>query len=202
MSTALSWGRLEVHHTGEPTAHCQAGIDSIAVSARTQGSLRLLVAADVERYGLMVSHTFRRAVNAGRSLPLIAEELDEAISRVSMPSLCATLVDISPSGFTVLHRGGPAPIVVRGDGALTRVVATVPGPPLGPHQSVTSDSRGEFVPASAADVLVVTTPGSVERATHAIADAESATLKGLWESLLALGTADLGNAIALASVSS
>jgi len=204
VSTAYSLGGLEVRHppVDEPASHCLAGADGIAVAARSHESLRLLVAADVEQYGLMVSHTFRRAVKAGLPLTGIAEQLDEAITRVSMPSVCAILVDVTAAGFTVLHRGGPAPLVIRSDGALTRVVPSMPGPPLGPHESFARDSKGDFVPAGATDVLLVTTPGSVEPSMHAIASAASASLRDLWSALLQVGLNHGGNAVALASPTS
>ncbi len=204
MSTAYSLGGLEVRHppVDEPASHCLAAVDGVAVAARSHDSVRLLVAADVEQYGLMVSHTFRRAVKSGLQLAAIAEQLDEAITRVSMPSVCAILVEVTASGFTVLHRGGPAPLVIRSDGALTRVVPAMPGPPLGPHESFARGSNGEFVQAGPTDVLLVTTPGSVEPAIHAIASAESASLSDLWHSILEVGLNKGGNAVALASPTS
>jgi hypothetical protein len=199
VSTALSWGLpdLRLSQSSNAVARCEADDAAVAIGVVVRDSLRLLVAADVSRYSLMVAHTFRRAVNDGAPLGVIADILDDAVTRVSMPAVCATLVDISPEGFTVLHRGGPSPVVVRADGALTRVVPSVPGAPLGPHASTTSNGPGELVLAGAADVLLVTTPGSVEPAIRALASAEHPTLTDLWNALRDMGPLAVGSAYAL-----
>jgi len=196
MSTALSWGPLELH-SNPPAALCEAAEGGVATSAATRDSLRLLVAADAGRYGLMIAHTFRRAVTAGATLSVVAELLDEAVTRVSMSNVCATLVDVGPGGFEVLHRGGPSPVVVHADGTLTRVVPSMPGPPLGPRASLSGGAGGEIIPAGIGDVLLVTTPGSVESAMHALAAASTPAVADLWTSLHDLGPAEAGSAYAL-----
>jgi hypothetical protein len=199
MSTALSWGlpELNVSRSPEMVARCQADDTAVATAVLSGDSLRLLVAADVGRYALMVAHTFRRGVSQGAPLGVLADILDDAVTRVSMPSVCATLVDVTSEGFTVLHRGGPSPVVVRSDGALTRVVAAVPGAPLGPHESTTSNGPGEFVQATDQDVLLVTTPGSAEMAIRALAAADKPTFGDLWNSLRDMGPLATGSAYAL-----
>jgi len=199
MSTALSWGLPEVRHSGsrEIIAHCHADDAAVAVAVTIRDSMRLLVAADSGRYSLMLAHTFRRAVTDGASLGTIAETLDDAVARVAMSSICATIVDVTPEGFAVLHRGGPSPVVVRADGALTRVVPAVPGAPLGPHASTMSSGPGELVRAGADDALLVTTPGSVEPAIRAMTAAERPTLPDLWNALREMGGAASGSAYAL-----
>lgn len=198
MSTALSWGLPELEpRSCEPVAHCQADDASVATAVVSHGSLRLLVAADVGRYSLMIAHTFRRAVGEGASLGAIADRLDEAVTRVSMDSVCATLVDVSDEGFCVLHRGGPTPVVVRADGTLTRVVAALPGAPFGPHLSTSSNGPGELVPAGPDDALLVTTPGSVEPAIRAMAAAVDPTFDALWSALREMGPTAEGSAYAL-----
>jgi Stage II sporulation protein E (SpoIIE) len=198
MSTALSWGLPEIHpESSDPVARCEADQASVATAVAGPDSLRLLVAADVGRYSLMIAHTFRRAVGEGASLGRIADRLDEAVTRVSMDSICATLVDVTPDGFTVLHRGGPTPVVVRADGSLTRVVPALPGAPLGPHESTSSNGPGELVPAAPQDALLVTTPGSVEPAIRAMAAAEAPTFDALWQALAEMGATAEGSAYAL-----
>jgi hypothetical protein len=145
----------------------------------------------------MIAHTFRRAVSAGAPLRVVAELLDDAVTRVSMPNVCATIADVGPNGFEVLHRGGPSPVIVHADGALTRVVPTMPGPPLGPRASRSNGISGEIIPAGVGDVLLVTTPGSVESAIHALAAAATPAVADLWDSLHDLGPAEAGSAYAL-----
>ena len=199
MSTALSWGLSELAPSQSPhaVARCQADDTAVSVAVAMPDSLRLLVAADVGRHAMLVSHTFRRAVSQGASLGVIADLLDDAVTRVAMPSVCATLVDITAAGFAVLHRGGPTPVVVRADGALARVIPAVPGAPLGPHESTSSNGPGELVPASAGDILLVTTPGSVEPAIHALAAADRPTMADLWNALRDMGPLSAGSAYAL-----
>ncbi|HVQ19274.1 MAG TPA: SpoIIE family protein phosphatase [Actinomycetes bacterium] len=199
MSSTLSWELPEVHSDPPPEAiaYCEAAAGSIAIAIPTRDSLRCLVAADVGRYSLMISHTFRRAVNERVPLTVIAEMLDAAVSGVSMPSVCATIVDVNTEGFTVLHRGGPSPLIVRADGTLTRVVPTLPGPPLGPHESRSVTGSGEFEPAASGDVMLLTTPGSVESTIRAMALAATPALADLRVALRSLGPAEAGNAYAL-----
>jgi hypothetical protein len=101
--------------------------------------------------------------------------LDEAIGNWGGPGVMATLVDAHAHGFTVLHRGGPTPIVVGQQGSLTRIVAGTPGPPLGPHDALTTLRYGEIHAAQAGDVLVLTTPSGIDDAIAALASAAGPT---------------------------
>jgi hypothetical protein len=101
--------------------------------------------------------------------------MDEAVIEAQLHGVMATLVEAHPHGFTVLHRGGPTPIVVGAGGSLTRIVAATPGPPLGPHEPAVTIGTGEVHSASSGDVLVLTTPSGIDDAVAALASAAGPT---------------------------
>lgn len=198
MSTTLAAPRLEVAvSTSVTTARCQAGDGGVAVAVATATGQRLLVAAEAGRFALMLAHAFRRAAATPVSLTLVADLLDDTLRRVGQASVCATLVDITPGRISVLHRGGPAPIVIHSDRSLTRVQAHLPGPPLASGVGGRSPGVAESLKTGVGDVLLVTTPGAVEPSLRAIASAADPTLPSLWRALRDDGPLDAGSAYAL-----
>lgn len=199
MSLATPWTRerLPGEQPRQVMAHFETGLGGVAAVVRHQQTLRLLVAADVGRAAEMLTQCFSTTARGGATLDLIASALDDEVTSLAIPGVCATLVEAGPDGFSVLHRGGPAPVLVGTDSSLKRVVPVVPGPPLGPHQSVLAARQAEFVTALSDDVLVVTTPGSTELAIRAMATAQP-TLDGLRIAMSAL-VLEPGSAYAVVS---
>ncbi len=199
MTTSVSTDRLEVIHglPDIPAARCEVGDGGVAVSVGSPGGLRLLVAADVGRYCLMLAHAFRSAAASTAPLPILAEILDDTLQRVGQRSVCATLVDLTPDGLTVLHRGGPSPVVIHHDRTLTRVPASMPGPPLAAADGASAVGLPESVLTATGDVLLVTTPGAVELGQRAIAGATTPTLGALALVLRDGGPLEPGSAYAL-----
>lgn len=202
MTKALTTDRLEVVNTlpDIPSARCYVGDGGVSVSVGSPGGLRLLVAADAGRYSLMLARTFRQVASSAVPLLSVAEALDETLMRVGQHSVCATLVDVGHDGLTVLHRGGPTPIVIHRDRTLTRILASLPGPPLAPADRSSTVGRPESIQSATGDLLLVTTPGAVEPGLRAIAVATTPTLGGLALAMRDTGPLDAGCAYALVAL--
>ncbi|MEO8106927.1 MAG: hypothetical protein ABI720_06370 [Actinomycetes bacterium] len=158
-----------------PAVHCLAGDASVATAVVFGDDALILVAEDAGEHSDELSELFTTLAVRGTPLGAIAAILDEAITGWGASGVMATLVDAHVDGFTVLHRGGPTPIVMSPKGSLTRIVAATPGPPLGPHDAVTTLRHGEQHTAHYDDVLVLTTPSGIDDAIAALASAAGPT---------------------------
>ncbi|MCZ3387430.1 MAG: serine/threonine-protein phosphatase [Actinomycetia bacterium] len=158
-----------------PAVHCLAGDASVAAAVVRGDDAMVLVAEDAGAHSGELADLFRALAGRGTPLGALAALLDEAITSWGGSGVMATLVDAHAHGFTVLHRGGPTPIVVGAQGSLTRIVAATPGPPLGPHDTITTLRRGEIHSAQPGDVLVLTTPSGIDDAISALASAAGPT---------------------------
>ncbi len=158
-----------------PAVHCLAGDASVASAVVHGDDALILVAEDAGEHSDELHELFSSLATRGTPLGAIAVLLDEAVSGWGCSSVMATLVDAQARGFTVLHRGGPTPIVLGSQGSLTRIVAATPGPPLGPHDAVTTLRHGEVHAVEHDDVLVVTTPSGIDDAIAALASAAGPT---------------------------
>lgn len=158
-----------------PAVHCLAGDASVAAAVVRGDDAMVLVAEDAGSHSVELADLFRTLAGRGTPLGALAALLDEAITSWGGSGAMATLVDAHAHGFTVLHRGGPTPIVVSAEGSLTRIVAATPGPPLGPHDTITTLRYGEIHSAQPGDVLVLTTPSGIDDAISALASAAGPT---------------------------
>ena len=158
-----------------PAVHCLAGDASVAAAVMRGDDAMILVAEDAGSHSGELADLFRSLAGRGTPLGALAVLLDEAIASWGGPGVMATLVDAHAHGFTVLHRGGPTPIVVGEHGSLTRIVAATPGPPLGPHDALTTLRYGEIHTAKAGDVLVLTTPSGIDDVVNALVSAAGPT---------------------------
>jgi hypothetical protein len=158
-----------------PAVHCLAGDASVAAAVVRGDDAMVLVAEDAGAHSDELAELFRSLAGRGTPLGALAALLDEAIGDWGGSGVMATLVDAHAHGFTVLHRGGPTPIVVGAQGSLTRIVAATPGPPLGPHDTITTLRYGEIHAAQHDDVLVLTTPSGIDDAVSALASAAGPT---------------------------
>jgi hypothetical protein len=203
VTDALTTDRLEVVHTlpDIPAARCYVADGGVSVSVGSPGGLRLLVAADAGRYSLMLARTFRQVASSAAPILDVAEALDETLQRVGQHSVCATLVDVSHDGLVALHRGGPTPLVIHHDRTLTRILASLPGPPLAPTDRSATVGHVESIPSAPGDVLLVTTPGAVEAGLHAIAAATTPTLGALAQAMRDAGPLETGSAYAVVALS-
>lgn len=158
-----------------PAVHCLAGDASVATAVVRGDDAMILVAEDAGEHSDELADLFCALAGRGTPLGALAALLDDAISGWGCPGVMATLVDATAEGFTVLHRGGPTPIVVSAQGSLTRIVAATPGPPLGPHDTLTTLRYGQTHTAQHDDVLVLTTPSGIDDAIAALASAAGPT---------------------------
>jgi hypothetical protein len=158
-----------------PAVHCLAGDASVATAVVRGDDALILVAEDAGEHSDELSDLFRTLAGRGTPLGATAALLDDAVTEWGGSGVMATLVDAHAHGFTVLHRGGPTPIMVGARGTLTRIVTATPGPPLGPHDTVTTLRYGEIHAAQADDVLVLTTPSGIDDAISALASAAGPT---------------------------
>lgn len=158
-----------------PAVHCLAGDASVATAVVLGDAALILVAEDAGEHSDELADLFSAIATRGTPLGAIAALLDEAITGWGGSGVMATLVDACADGFTVLHRGGPTPIVMSPQGSLTRIVAATPGPPLGPHDAVTTLRHGEQHSVQPDDVLVLTTPSGIDDAIAALASAAGPT---------------------------
>jgi hypothetical protein len=158
-----------------PSVHCLAGEASVATAVMCGDVAVILVAEGAGKSSEDLAQLFEDFARRGMPLGAMSVLLDEAISGWGLSGVMATLVEATSDGFTVLHRGGPTPIVVSATGTLTRVVAGTPGPPLGLHDAVVNLHTGEMHEAGHADVLVVTTPSGIDDAVSALAAAAGPT---------------------------
>lgn len=158
-----------------PAVHCLAGDASVATAVMRGDDAMILVAETAGDHSAELSDLFRALAERGTPLGATAALLDDAVTEWGGSGVMATLVDAHAHGFTVLHRGGPTPIVVGARGTLTRIVAATPGPPLGPHDTVTTLRYGEIHAAQADDVLVLTTPSGIDDTIAALAAAAGPT---------------------------
>lgn len=161
----------------------------IAASARYHDGVRVLVAAP----SAQADHATREALLAvfgrqsRRSEPLsvVADALDDVVLQLGAKPVCATLLDAHRHGFTVLHRGNPAPLVISGDGDVSALQPRIPGPPLGagPGGDV------ELLPASPGDVVVLSTPGFAGQLTQTLLGV-SVEPDAMWQALTDKALAD------------
>jgi hypothetical protein len=158
-----------------PAVHCLAGDASVATAIACGDVATVLVAEDAGAASDELAAIFEELAECGTPLEVTSRRLDEAIAEARLHGVMATLVEAHAHGFTVLHRGGPTPIVVGAGGTLTRIVAETPGPPLGPHDPAVTIGTGEVHSASSGDVLVLTTPSGIDDAVAALASAAGPT---------------------------
>ncbi|HUW16093.1 MAG TPA: hypothetical protein VMW94_03360 [Actinomycetes bacterium] len=129
----------------------------IAASSRSDDAIRVLVAAPSAQSDYATREaiiaTFGRQSRRGAPLTVIAAALDDVVTQLGAKSVCATLLEADGHGFTVLHRGNPAPLLVGGDGEARALQPRVPGPPLG-----LGGGTVEVLPASRGDIVVLSTP--------------------------------------------
>ena len=158
-----------------PPVHCLAGDASVATAAVCGDAAAILVAEGAGEASEDLAQLFEDFARRGTPLGAMSVLLDEAVSGWGLTGVMATLVEATSDGFTVLHRGGPTPIVVSSRGTLTRVVAGTPGPPLGLHNAVVTLRTGEVHECAHGDVLVLTTPSGIDDAVAALAAAAGPT---------------------------
>lgn len=161
----------------------------IAASARSHDAVRVLVAAPAGTS----DHATREALQAvfarqsRRSEPLtvVADALDDVVRQLGVKPVCATLLEADVSGFTVLHRGNPAPLLVTGDGGISALQPRVPGPPLGagPGGDV------EVLSGSPGDVVVLSTPGFAGELTQTLLGV-AGDPDAMWRALTSRAVAD------------
>lgn len=161
----------------------------IAASARYHDGIRVLVAAPsaqsdhATREALLA--VFGRQSRRSEPITVVADALDDVVLRLGAKSVCATLLDADGHGFTVLHRGNPAPLLVSSDGDVRALQPRVPGPPLGagPGGDV------EMLTASPGDVVVLSTPGFAGQLTQTLLGV-SAEPDAMWRALTDKALAD------------
>lgn len=158
-----------------PSVHCLAGDASVAAAVVSGDVASILVAEGAGAASDELNQLFCDFARRGTPLGAMSVLLDEAIAGWGLSGVMATLVEADSDGFTVLHRGGPTPIVVSARGTLTRIVAGTPGPPLGLHEAVVSLRTGETYETNHGDVLVLTTPSGIDNAVSALAAAAGPT---------------------------
>ncbi|MFL6070938.1 MAG: SpoIIE family protein phosphatase [Actinomycetes bacterium] len=158
-----------------PPVHCLCGDESAATAVVCDDAVVILVAEGAGEASGRLANLFEDFARRGTPLGAISVLLDEAVTDWGISGVMATLVEAHAHGFTVLHRGGPTPIVVSAQGTLTRVVAATPGPPLGMHNAVATLRTGETHEAAHGDVLVLTTPSGIDDAVSALAAAAGPT---------------------------
>jgi len=168
---------LVLADTGSPAppVHCLCGDESVATAVRCGDAVVVLVAEGAGEASGRLAELFDDFARRGTPIGAIGMLLDEAVCSLGLTGVMATLVEADAHGFTVLHRGGPTPIVVGRQGGLTRIVATTPGPPLGKHCAVATIRAGEQHAAEHGDVLVLTTPSGIDDAVAALAAAAGPT---------------------------
>jgi hypothetical protein len=168
---------LVLADTGSPAppVHCLSGEESVAAAVRCGDAVAVLVAEGAAASSDRLAELFCDFAARGTPIGAIGVLLDEAVCSWGLDGVMATLVEAHRHGFTVVHRGGPTPIVVGRDGGLTRIVATTPGPPLGRHTAVATLRVGEIHAAEHGDVLVLTTPSGIDDAVSALAAAAGPT---------------------------
>ena len=157
-----------------PSVHCLSGDESVATAVLCGDAAVILVAEGAGTASAQLASLFEDFARRGTPLGAISVLLDEAISGWGITGVMATLVEAHAHGFTVLHRGGPTPIVVRPDGTLSRVVAGTPGPPLGMHDVVITLRSGDELETTHGDVLVLTTPSGIDDTVAALASGHEA----------------------------
>jgi hypothetical protein len=161
----------------------------IAASTRAEGSIRVLVAApsaqsDYATREALIA-TFGRQARRGEPLPAVAAALDEVVHQLGAKSVCATLLEADGHGFTVLHRGNPAPLLVGGDGEARALQPRVPGPPLGAG----GGGDVEVVPASHGDIIVLSTPAFAGQLSETLLGVP-AQPDSMWQALTAQALVD------------
>lgn len=156
-------------------AYCLADDHSVAVAVAHGGAVSILVAEDVGEQADALAAVFTAAVKLDVPLGAIARRLDDAVRGWDIPPVMATLVRVCDHSFSLLHRGGPLPLLVGESRALRRVVTELPGPPLGPHHVSECAVWSDEHTATPGDVLVVTTPSGVDAVTTALATSDGPT---------------------------
>jgi hypothetical protein len=155
--------------------HCLCGDESVATAVPCGDAVVILVAEGAGEASGRLAELFDDFARRGMPLGAISVLLDEAVADWGISGVMATLVEARAHEFTVLHRGGPTPIVVGAQGTLTRVVAATPGPPLGKHNAVATLRTGDVHESLHGDVLVLTTPSGIDDAVSALAAAAGPT---------------------------
>ena len=158
-----------------PSVHCLAGDASVATAVVSDDVASILVAEGCGAASDDLAELFCDFARRGTPLGAMSVLLDEAVAGWGYSGVMATLVEANSDGFTVLHRGGPTPIVVSARGTLTRIVASTPGPPLGLRDAVVTLRSGETHETDHGDVLVLTTPSGIDDAVSALAAAAGPT---------------------------
>jgi hypothetical protein len=158
-----------------PAAYCLADDRSVSVAVSHGDEVSVLVAEDVGPTADDLAAVFTAGVHVGLPLGAIARRLDDTVRGWDIPPVMATLVRVTDQAFTLLHRGGPMPLLVSESRVLTRVVTELPGPPLGPHAVSTPAVWSDDHTAAPGDVLVVTTPSGVDAVTKALATSDGPT---------------------------
>jgi hypothetical protein len=158
-----------------PSVHCLAGDASVATAIAYGDVATVLVAEDAGAASDELAAIVEELAGSGAPLAVTSRRLDAAVAEARLEGVMATLVEAHAHGFTVLHRGGPTPIVVGAGGSLTRIVAGMPGPPLGRHGPAVTIGTGEVHAAASGDVLVLTTPSGIDDAVAALASAAGPT---------------------------
>ena len=161
----------------------------LAATARSSDSVRVLVAAPsaqsdhATREALLA--VFVRQSRRNEALTVVADALDEVVGRLGSRSVCATLLEADGHGFTVLHRGNPAPLLVGGDGGVSALQPRVPGPPLG------SGAGGdvELLTAAPGDIVVLSTPGFAGQLSQTLLGVP-AEADAMWQALTSQALAD------------
>jgi len=173
----MSTAALVIADSGSPIppVHCLCGEQSVATAVRCGDAVVVLVAEGAGSASGQLAELFEDFARRGTPLGAIGVLLDEAVCGWGLDGVMATLVEADTHGFSVVHRGGPTPIVVGRQGGLTRIVATTPGPPLGKHCAVATIRVGESHEADHGDVLVLTTPSGIDDAVSALAAAAGPT---------------------------
>lgn len=161
----------------------------IAASAHSHDAVRVLIAAPAGQsdYATREALTavFARQSRRGEPLAVVADALDDVVVRMAAKPVCATLLEADGQGFTVLHRGNPAPLLVTGDGGISALQPRVPGPPLGagPGGDV------EMLPGAPGDVVVLSTPGFAGQLSQTLLGVP-AEPDAMWQALTGSATAD------------
>lgn len=161
----------------------------IAASVRSHDAVRVLVAAPsgpsdhATREALLA--VFARQSRRSEPLTVVADALDDVVVQLGVKSVCATLLEADGQGFTVLHRGNPAPLLVTGDGGISALQPRVPGPPLGagPGGDV------EMLPGAPGDVVVLSTPGFAGQLSQTLLGVP-AEPDAMWQALTSNAMAD------------
>lgn len=180
-----------------PAAFCLADARSVAVVVEHGDGLSILVAEDVGSRSENLAEVFTAGVRFGIPLGVMAARLDEVVKNWQIPPVMATLLRVSEHSFTLLHRGGPTPMLVHDTRLLTRVVTDLPGPPLGPHGASDAAVSTDHHRASPGDLLVVTTPSGVDAVTKAVATSAGPTWDDVRYALTHDGQVPMAAAFAL-----